>query len=74
MCILDFSIGLTHEFHYDSIKIKLGNKSGLLFAGIDSLTYEIKTEDIYDYLVRIKKSLLLVIIKINQNIMMIRTN
>ena len=35
MCILDFSIGLMYEFHYD-------------ITGIDSLIYEIKTEDIYE--------------------------
>ena len=37
-----------YEFHYDYIKNKYDNKSKLLFTGIDSLMYEIKTEGIYE--------------------------
>ena len=50
MCILQFSKVLMYEFHYDYIKIKYDNKSKLLFTYIDSLMYEIKTEDFYEEL------------------------
>ena len=33
--------------HYDYIKNKCGNNSRLIFTDIDSLMYEIKTEDGY---------------------------
>ena len=46
MCILDLSKVLVYEFHYDYIKNKYGNNSGLLFTFTDSLTYDIKTEDV----------------------------
>ena len=36
-----------HAFNYDYIKNKYDNKSKLLFTDIDSLVYEIKTEDFY---------------------------
>ena len=36
MCILDFIKELMHEFHYDSIKNKYGNKARLLFTDTDS--------------------------------------
>ena len=45
MCILNVSKVLMYEFHYDWIKNKYGNSSGLLLADNDSLMYEIKTED-----------------------------
>ena len=47
MCILELSKVLMYEFHYDYIKNKYDNKSKLLFTDTDSLTYEIKTEDVY---------------------------
>ena len=47
MCILELSKVLMYEFHYDYIKNKYDNKSKLLFTDIDSLIYEIKTEDVY---------------------------
>ena len=46
MCILELSKVLMYEFHYDYIKNKCGNDSRLLFTDTDSLTYEIKTEDV----------------------------
>ena len=49
MCILDVSKVLMYEFHYDYIKIKCDNKSKLLFTDTDSLMYDIKTEDVYEY-------------------------
>ena len=45
MCILELSKVFMYEFHYDYIKNKHGNNSGLLFPDTDSLMYEIKTED-----------------------------
>ena len=46
MCILELSKVLMYEFHYDYIKNKCGNDSRLLFTDTDSLTNEIKTEDV----------------------------
>ena len=41
MCILELSKVLTHEFHYDYIKSKLGDNSKLLFTDTHSLMYDI---------------------------------
>ena len=49
MCILELSKVLMYEFHYDYIKNKYGNNSRLLLTDTDSLMYEIKTEDVYEY-------------------------
>ena len=46
MCILELSKVLLYEIH-DYIKNKYGSSSKLLFIDTDSLTYEIKTEDVY---------------------------
>ena len=48
MCILELSKVLMYKFHYDHIKNVYDNKSKLLFTEIDSLMYEIKTEDVYE--------------------------
>ena len=48
MCILELSKVLIHEFHYDCIKNKYGNRSKLLFTDTDSLMYEINAEDFYE--------------------------
>ena len=48
MCIVDLSKVLIYKFHYDYIKNKNGNNSGLLFTDIDSLMYEIKAKDVYE--------------------------
>ena len=37
-----------HEFHYDYIKSKYGNKLKLLFTDIDSWVYEIGTKNAFD--------------------------
>ena len=51
MCILvlELSKVLMCEFHCDYMKNKYDNKSKLLFTDTDSLMYEIKTEDVYEY-------------------------
>ena len=46
MCILELSKVWKYEFHYDYIKNKYGNNSGLLVTETDNLMYEIKTEDV----------------------------
>ena len=47
-CILDMSKLLMYDFHYNTIKRQYGNRATLLFTDTDSLTYEIKTDDIYE--------------------------
>ena len=46
--ILDLSRLLMHEFHYKYIGIKYSSSAKLLFKDIDSLVYEIKTNDVYE--------------------------
>ena len=47
MAILDLSKIHMFRFHYEYIKSKYGENANLLFTDTDSLTYEIKCEDIY---------------------------
>ena len=47
MYIFELRKILLFKVHYDYIKNKYGNKSKLLFTDIDSLMYEIKSEDVY---------------------------
>jgi hypothetical protein len=45
--ILDLSKVLIYEFHYDVIKHRYGDDAQLLFSDTDSLTYQIRTQDLY---------------------------
>ena len=49
MYISELSKVLMFELHYDYIKYKYDNKSKLLFTDTASLTYDIKTKDVYEY-------------------------
>ena len=48
MYILDFSKVLMYQFQYDYIKNKYGVNSRLLFTDTDSLTYKMKTKDVFE--------------------------
>ena len=43
------------EFHYDYIKNKYDNKSRVLIIDTDSVMNEIKTEDVYENFINVKK-------------------
>ena len=47
MCILDLSKLHMYRFHYDKIIDQYGYDAKLLFTDTDSLTYELKTRDVY---------------------------
>lgn len=47
MCILDISKVLMYDFHYNVMKARYGDRATLCFTDTDSLTYHIKTEDVY---------------------------
>ena len=52
--VLELSNGLMYDFHYNYIK---KNNAELLFTDTDSLTYEIKSEDVYEEFFKQKHSL-----------------
>ena len=47
MCILDLSKMLMYDFHYNYIKNKYNIRARPLFTDMDSLNYEIESEDVY---------------------------
>ena len=51
-----------YEFNYGYIKNKYCNKSRLLFTDIDTLLYDIETENVYDDFCKNEICLILVII------------
>ena len=63
MCILDLSKMLMYNFHYNYIIKKYNNRSRLLFTDTDSLTYEIKAEDVYKTFRMTKTCLIIAIIQ-----------
>ena len=64
-----------YKFHYDYIKIKYSNNSRLIFTDSESLTYEIKTQDVFEDITNSKLFwFVLVIIQEIPNIMKIQTN
>jgi hypothetical protein len=46
--ILDVSVTLMYDFHYNYIKKRYGPNAQLLFTDTDSLCYNISTEHIYE--------------------------
>ena len=54
--VLDLSKFLMYQFHYEHIKqLYPGEKSKMLFTDTDSLTYLIRTEDIYEDMLKNKQ-------------------
>ena len=53
-CILDLSKLLMYQFHYDHIKPLYGDKAKLLFTDTDSLCYEIRTDEVYEDMLKNK--------------------
>ena len=72
ICILDLTETLMYEFHYDYIKNKYDNNSGLLLTDTDSLMHEIKTKTVYEDFSKGKE--MFDFIQLSQNIIMIQTN
>ena len=74
MCLLELSIVLMYEIHYDYIKNIYGNNSSLLLRDTDSLMYVIKNEDAYEDFSSNKEMLIFVIIQVSQNTIIVQTN
>ena len=47
MCVLELSKLLMYNFYYDYLKVKYGDKCGLLYTDTDSLLLDVETEDFY---------------------------
>ena len=54
-----------YEFNYNYIKSKYSNNSRLLSTDIDNLSYETKTENIYEYFANDKEMFDLVTIRLS---------
>ena len=74
ICLLELSKVLMYKFYYDHIKNKYDKKSKLLFTDIDSLMYEIKTEDVYEDFSSNKEMLDFSNYSTKSNTLMIQTN
>ena len=66
--VLELSKWMMYDFHYNFHKKKFNAE--LLFADTDSLTYEIKSENVYKEFLNGKICLTLVIIKKIQSLLM----
>ena len=71
ICILELRKVLMYEFHYDYIKNKCGNNSKVFFTDNDNFCMKLKLTIFNKILAATKKYLILVIIRLNQNILMI---
>ena len=68
LTVLDFSKWMMYDFHYNFIKKEFDAE--LLFTDTDSLTYEIKSENVYEEFLNGKICLTLVIIQKIQSFLM----
>lgn len=53
--ILDLSKYLMYDFHYNTMKVKYGDKIELLMTDTDSLVYKVETEDFYKDMYEMKE-------------------
>ena len=67
--VLELSKWLMYDLHYNFIKKKFGAE--LLFTDTDSLIYEIKSENVYEDFISEICSILVIILKIRDSMMVL---